>query len=352
MFLFCEKNVTSHSMKNFDIIKIKSLLSKPKKIVIVPHRNPDGDAMGSTLGLYHFLLKLNHQVVVISPNEFPEFLNWLPAADEVLIYEKQKEETSKIINEAELIFTLDFNALYRVGEMESALKSADCPFIMIDHHQKPDDYAEFTYSNTEFGSTCEMVYNFIEFLEQTSLIDKTVGTCLYTGILTDSGSFRYPKTTGKTHRIVAQFIELGVENTTIPNLLFDNNSYNRLQLLGRALQNMKVLEKYRTSYITLTQAELDEFKHIKGDTEGIVNYGLTIKGIIFTAIFIENKEDNCIKISFRSQGNFDVNQFARDHFSGGGHINAAGGKSDLSMHETICKFEELITQNINLNENN
>ena len=148
-------------MKNFDIIKIKSLLSKPKKIVIVPHRNPDGDAMGSTLGLYHFLLKLNHQVVVISPNEFPEFLNWLPAADEVLIYEKQKEETSKIINEAELIFTLDFNALYRVGEMESALKSSDCPFIMIDHHQKPDDYAEFTYSDTEFGSTCEMVYNFI-----------------------------------------------------------------------------------------------------------------------------------------------------------------------------------------------
>jgi phosphoesterase RecJ-like protein len=150
-------------MKNFDINKIKSLLSKPKKIVIVPHRNPDGDAMGSTLGLYHFLLKLNHEVVVISPNEFPEFLEWLPASEKVLIYEKQITETNKIINEVDLIFTLDFNALHRVGEMETALKSASCPFVMIDHHQKPDDFAEFTYSDTDFGSTCEMVYNFIEF---------------------------------------------------------------------------------------------------------------------------------------------------------------------------------------------
>ena len=350
MFLFCQKNVTSHPMKNFDINKIKSLLSKPKKIVIVPHRNPDGDAMGSTLGLYHFLLKLNHEVVVISPNEFPDFLNWLPATEKVLIYEKQKVEATKIINDSELIFTLDFNALYRVGEMEIALQSANCPFVMIDHHQKPDNYAEFTYSDTDFGSTCEMVYNFIEFLEQTSLIDKTIGTCLYTGILTDSGSFRYPKTTGRTHRIVAELIDLGVENTNIPNLLFDNNSYNRLQLLGRALQNMKVMKKNHTSYISLSQEELDEFQHVKGDTEGIVNYGLTIKGIVFTAIFIENKEENIIKISFRSQGDFDVNQFARDHFNGGGHINAAGGKSDLSLQETINKFEELITQNINLNE--
>jgi phosphoesterase RecJ-like protein len=352
MFLFCEKNVTSHPMKNFDINKIKLLLSKPKKIVIVPHRNPDGDAMGSTLGLYHFLLKLNHHIVVISPNEFPEFLDWLPAAEKVLIYEKQKAVTTKIINEAELIFTLDFNVLHRVGEMESALQEASCPFVMIDHHQKPDNYAEFIYSDTNYGSTCEMIYNFIEFLEQTSLIDKTIGTCLYTGILTDSGSFRYPKTTGRTHRIVAELIDLGVENTTIPNLLFDNNSYNRLQLLGRALQNMKVIEKYRTSYFSLTQSELDEFHHVKGDTEGIVNYGLTIKGIVFTAIFIENKEENIIKISFRSQGDFDVNQFARDHFNGGGHINAAGGKSDLTLQETINKFEKLITQNSNLNETN
>ena len=339
-------------MKNFDIQTIKSLLATPKKIVIIPHRNPDGDAMGSTLGLYHFLLKLKHQLLVISPNEFPEFLDWLPGSETVLTYEKHKDETTKILQEAELLFTLDFNALHRVGEMETILKELTAPYIMIDHHQKPDDYAAFIYSDTQFGSTCEMVYNFIELLDQTHLLDKTIATCIYTGILTDSGSFRFPKTTGKTHRIVASLIDLGVENTLIPNLLFDNNSYNRLQLLGRALQNMKVMSEFSTSYITLSQAELDSFEHIKGDTEGIVNYGLTIKGVIFTAIFIENKEEKIIKISFRSQGDFDVNQFARDNFSGGGHINAAGGKSDLSLEETVKKFEGLITQNLKLNEIN
>jgi phosphoesterase RecJ-like protein len=337
-------------MKNFDIPTIKSLLATPKKIVIIPHRNPDGDAMGSTLGLYHFLLKLKHDVLVISPNEFPEFLDWLPGSETVLTYEKHKDETTKILQEAALLFTLDFNALHRVGEMETILKELTATYIMIDHHQKPDDYAEFTYSDTQFGSTCEMVYNFIELLDQTHLLDKTIATCIYTGILTDSGSFRFPKTTGKTHRIVASLIDLGVENTLIPNLLFDNNSYNRLQLLGRALQNMKVMSEFNTSYIKLSQAELDSFKHIKGDTEGIVNYGLTIKGIILTAIFIENKEEKIIKISFRSQGDFDVNQFARDNFNGGGHINAAGGKSELSLEETIKKFEGLVTQNLKLNE--
>jgi len=337
-------------MKNFDIQTIKSLLATPKKIVIIPHRNPDGDAMGSTLGLYHFLLKLNHQVLVISPNEFPEFLDWLPGSETVLTYEKHKDETTKILQEAELLFTLDFNALHRVGEMETVLKELTATYIMIDHHQKPDDYAEFIYSDTQFGSTCEMIYNFIELLDQTHLLDKTIATCIYTGILTDSGSFRFPKTTGKTHRIVASLIDLGVENSLIPNLLFDNYSYNRLQLLGKALQNMKVISEFNTTYITLSQAELDSFEHVKGDTEGIVNYGLTIKGIIFTAIFIENKEEKIIKISFRSQGDFDVNQFARDNFSGGGHSNAAGGKSELSLEETIKKFEDLVTQNLKLNE--
>jgi phosphoesterase RecJ-like protein len=331
-------------MKEEDILAIKNILETPKKIAIIPHRSPDGDAMGSTLALYHFLIKINHQPTVISPNEFPNFLEWLPASETVLIYENDRVNTTKILNEAELVFTLDFNSLYRTGDMEQVLKKLTVPFIMIDHHQKPDDYAAFTYSDTSFGSTCEMIYNFIEFLDKKDFIDKTIATCLYTGILTDSGSFRYPKTTGTTHRIVAEFIDLGIENTEIPNLLFDNASYNRLQLLGRALQNMKVLPEYKTSYITLSQKELDEFNYEKGDTEGIVNYGLTIKGIVFAVIFIEHNDENIIKISFRSQGNFDVNQFARDHFNGGGHINAAGGKSNLSMEETVKKFENLISK--------
>lgn len=334
-------------MNTQDIQAIQNLLATPKKIAIIPHRNPDGDAMGSTLGLYHYLKKLNHQATVISPNEFPDFLAWLPGSETVQVYEKDKENCTTILEEAEVIFTLDFNAFHRTGEMEKVLETLDTTFIMIDHHQKPDEYATYMYSNTSFGSTCEMLYNFISYLDHKDQIDKTIGTCIYTGILTDSGSFRFPNTTGNTHRIVAQLIDLGVENTIIPNLLFDNSSYNRLQLLGQALQNLKVIPEHKTSYITLTQQELDSFKHVKGDTEGIVNYGLSIKGIQFTAIFIENKDENIIKISFRSQGNFDVNEFARAHFNGGGHRNAAGGKSEVSMEETVVKFKSLV-QNLTL----
>ncbi|MEZ0181648.1 bifunctional oligoribonuclease/PAP phosphatase NrnA [Flavobacterium oncorhynchi] len=331
-------------MKIQDIQAIQLLLAAPKKIVIIPHRGPDGDAMGSTLGLYHFLLKNNHQPTVIAPNDFPDFLAWLPGSETVKIFEKDTENCTKILEAAELIFTLDFNALHRVGEMEHTLARLTAPFIMIDHHQKPDDYAAYTYSDTSYGSTCEMVYNFISFLNKKEDIDKTIATCIYTGILTDSGSFRFPGTTGNTHRIIAELIDLGVENTQIPVLLFDNSSYSRLQLLGRALQNMKVLEEHQTSYTSLTQDELDSFNYVKGDTEGIVNYGLSIKGIVFTAIFIENKDEKIIKISFRSQGGFDVNQFARDHFNGGGHSNAAGGRSETTMEETLKKFEDLVSK--------
>jgi bifunctional oligoribonuclease and PAP phosphatase NrnA len=334
-------------MNTQDIQAIQLLLSTPKKIAIIPHRGPDGDAMGSTLALYHFLIKNNHYPTVISPNDFPDFLAWMPGSETVKIYEKDKENCTKILEESEVIFTLDFNALHRVGEMEQALEKLTVPFIMIDHHQKPDDYATYTYSDVNFGSTCEMIYNFISFLDKKQDLDKTIATCIYTGILTDSGSFRFPKTTGTTHRIVADLIDLGVENSLIPALLFDNSSYSRLQLLGCALQNLKVIKEHKTSYTTLTQDELNIFDYIKGDTEGIVNYGLSIKGIVFTAIFIENKDEGIIKISFRSQGDFDVNQFARDHFQGGGHSNAAGGKSDVSMEETIIKFENLV-QNLNI----
>ena len=331
-------------MKEEDILAIKKLLETPKKIAIIPHRSPDGDAMGSTLALYHFLIKLNHQPTVIAPNDFPNFLAWLPSSETVLIYENDRTNTTKILNEAELVFTLDFNALHRTGEMEQVLNKLSVPMIMIDHHQKPDDYPTFTYSKTAFGSTCEMIYNFISFLGKKELIDRTIATCIYTGIVTDSGSFRFPSTTSTTHQVVSELIEKGIENSEIHTQLFDNNSYNRLQLLGRALQNMKVIPEFKTAYIVLTQKELDEFHYEKGDTEGIVNYGLTIKGIVFAAIFIEHRDENIIKISFRSQGNFDVNQFARDNFHGGGHINAAGGKSHLSMTETIIKFENLISK--------
>jgi phosphoesterase RecJ-like protein len=332
-------------MTNNEIEAIKTVLASPKKITIIPHRNPDGDAMGSTLGLYHFLLQQDHEVSVISPNEFPDFLAWLPASDKVLVFEKDKENCTRILNESDLIFTLDFNALHRTGDiMQATLETLDKTFVMIDHHEFPDAFAKYTFSDTKYGSTCEMVYHFIHQLKQENLINKTVATCIYTGIVTDSGSFRFPKTTSTTHRIVADLIDKGVENSAIHNQLFDKSSYSRLQLLGRALQNMKLMTDYKTSYITLSQEELNTYNFQKGDTEGIVNYGLSIDGIDFTAIFIENLEEKIIKISFRSQGSFDVNQFSRNYFGGGGHINAAGGKSDKSLQETIADFERIVKE--------
>ena len=326
-------------MKPEDINGVKQLLASPKKIAIIPHRNPDGDAMGSTLGLYHFLKYKGHDPVVITPNESPEFLAWLPSFNTVRVFERENESVTKILKEADIIFTLDFNVLSRTGDqMEAVLKTLTSPFVMIDHHQKPGDYAFFTFSDTSYGSTCEMIYHFINSLGEKSLIDKTIATCLYTGIVTDSGSFRYPSTTGTTHRVVAEFIDLGIDNTAIHSLLFDNHSHNRVLILARALQNMKVMPVYKTSYTSLSQEELNSFGHSKGDTEGIVNYGLSMKDIVFTAFFTENKDEGIIKISFRSKGNFDVNAYAREHFSGGGHINAAGGRSTESLEATIQKF--------------
>ncbi|MFC0605430.1 DHH family phosphoesterase [Winogradskyella pulchriflava] len=327
------------------IPEIKSLLSTPKSIVIVPHKNPDGDAMGSTLGLYHYLKSYNHNAVVIAPNDYPDFLKWLPGDDKVLKFESQQEESKTLIDNADLLFTLDFNAFHRAGnDMAEVLEATKATKIMIDHHQQPDDYATYTYSDVSMSSTCEMVYNFIEMLGDLNKIDTTIATCLYTGIMTDTGSFRFPSTTSRTHQIIGNLIDKGANNSDIHNNIYDTNTYSRLQLLGRAMQNLKVIPELSTAYITLSQAELDEFNFKKGDTEGFVNYGLSLKDIIFAAIFIENKQENIIKISFRSKGNFSVNQFSRAHFNGGGHDNAAGGRSDDSLEATVEKFISILPQ--------
>ena len=326
------------------IEELKQLLHNPTKVVIVPHKNPDGDAMGSTLALYHYLRKYNHDARVIAPNDYPEFLKWLPGDNLVLIHENTPEESEALIKEATLIFTLDFNVLNRSGEMTEALENSSATKIMIDHHQQPDDYAKYTYSDVNMSSTCEMVYNFIEFLGDLDKIDADIATCLYTGIMTDTGSFRFPSTTQRTHEIVGNLIEKGANNAQIHNNVYDTNSYNRLQLLGRAMQNLKVIPELHTAYIWLSQADLNEFNFKKGDTEGFVNYGLSLKDIVFAAIFIENEQEGIVKVSLRSKGSFSVNQFSRAHFNGGGHDNAAGGRSDESLHETIDKFISILPQ--------
>ncbi|MBD0824995.1 DHH family phosphoesterase [Aestuariibaculum marinum] len=329
-------------MKNEEISNIKQLLSTEKKIVIVPHKNPDGDAIGSTLGLYHYLLKSNHQVHVIAPNDYPHFLKWMPDENKVLKYDTQKAESDELISNADIIFTLDFNALNRTGNMETALAESSGIKIMIDHHQAPEDYALYTYSDVSMSSTCEMVYHFIDMLGDKNLIDANIAPCLYAGIMTDTGSFRFPSTTSHTHRIIAELIDKGAKNSDIHNNIYDTNSYHRLQLLGCALTNLKVLPEHRTAFITLSQDELNKYNYKKGDTEGIVNYGLSLENIVLAAIFIEDKQEGIIKISLRSKGEFSVNDMSRTHFNGGGHINAAGGRSELSLSKTVEKFISIL----------
>jgi phosphoesterase RecJ-like protein len=325
-----------------DIQAVKELLSTPQKIVIVPHKNPDGDAIGSTLALWHYLNNQGQKATIIVPNDYPKFLKWMPGNEHILNYERENIQAKERISDASIIFTLDFNHLGRVGHMQAVLEVSNAVYIMIDHHQEPSNYARYTYSDATMSSTCEMVYNLIEDLGDVDTITPEIANCLYVGIMTDTGSFKFASTTSRTHRIIAQLIDKGAENTKIHHKIYDTNSPNRLHLLGCALKNMVILEEYKTAYITLSQEELDTYGFQKGDTEGFVNYGLTLEGIIFAAIFIENKEEGIIKISFRSVGDFSVNQFARKHFDGGGHDNASGGKSERSMAETTAYFESLL----------
>jgi len=329
-------------MKKQEIFKIKELLSKPRKIVIVSHKNPDGDAIGSSLGLYLYLIKHNHQVDVIMPNDYPDFLKWMPKENIIINYEANVKNSNAIIDNADVIFTLDFNDLHRSGDMESVLLKANAVKIMIDHHQQPDSYPTYMYSDVDICSTSQMIYHFIDMLDDVELIDKNIGSCLYAGIMTDTGSFRFSSTTSTTHKVIADLIDKGVDNSHIHNLVYDTNSYGRLQLLGCALNNLKVIPKLKTAYITLSQKELNKYNFKKGDTEGVVNYGLSLKGIVFAAIFIEHKQEGIVKMSLRSKGDFNVNEFARAHFNGGGHNNAAGGRSHTSLNKTVEKFISIL----------
>ncbi len=326
---------------------VKDLLAAPKKIIVVGHKNPDGDAVGSCLALSLALKEMGHSCRVMMPNDFPDFLKWLPGCEDILVYEKDSEGNDKLIEAAELIFTLDFNALDRVGEMETPLKAAEADFVLIDHHQKPDDYAVAVYSDTSMSSTCEMVYHFLDAIDGLQYLNSEMATQLYTGIMTDTGSFRYPATSATTHRIVAQLIEHGANGSAIHQNIYDTNTPNRLALLGVALKNMKVLPEYRTAYITLSQKELDKHNFKRGDTEGFVNYALSVSGIVFAVIFIENKQERIVKISLRSKGSFSVNDFARKYYNGGGHINAAGGKSDKSLSATVTEFISILPSHKN-----
>jgi phosphoesterase RecJ-like protein len=318
-------------------------LAIPAKTVITMHQKPDGDAMGSALGLYHFLQALGHPVTVISPTNWADFLGWMPGVKKVVDFENQREKAKSIISDAERIFCLDFNILHRTKHMEPYLSAAAAVKILIDHHEQPQREA-FAYgvSDTSKSSTCEMVYDFIMHSGHGNLLDETMAECLYTGVMTDTGSFRFPSTTASVHRMVAHLKDLGLKHTLVHEHIYDNFLENRLRFIGFALlHRMEVLYEYNTALMYITRDDLIKYDIRTGDTEGLVNYLLTISGIKFGAIVVDRSEER--KWSFRSKGYFDVNTFARKHFEGGGHLNAAGGRSSESLLDTVEKFKEVLT---------
>ncbi len=320
------------------IYNIYAQLATPKKVVITMHQKPDGDAMGSTLGLYHFLTQLGHTAKVISPTNWADFINWMPGVKDVLEYEKQKEVADELIGSADWIFCLDFNTLSRTKNMEVALNEALGERILIDHHREPQE-EKFAYglSNTQKSSTCEMVYDFIVDAGFAEKINEDIAQCLYAGVMTDTGSFRFPSTTASVHRMVAHLKELGLSHSIVHEALFDNNSENRLRFLGNVLLNrLEMFYEYNTALILIPQADLVKFDIKTGDTEGLVNFPLGIQGIKFVSIIIDRGEER--KCSFRSKGDFDVNTFARNNFNGGGHFNAAGGATTDTLEQAKETF--------------
>ncbi|TXB68868.1 DHH family phosphoesterase [Phaeodactylibacter luteus] len=325
-----------------NINDLKALLGTPRDIVITTHRNPDGDAMGSSLGLYHFLNKGGHTVRVITPSEYPEAFAWMPDAERITIYDLDPEYSEELVGRADLIFCLDFNALDRIDKLGELVGPAKAEKVMIDHHLYPEGFADFVLSDTSASSTCELVFDFVHLLGQEQELDDVIGACLFTGIITDTGSFRY-STSPKLYRTVANLVELGVDDYKVQDYINNSLREKHLKLLGHCLNNrMEILPEYHTGIIYLTKKDYEDFDIQRGDTEGIVNYLLKVKEVKMAAFITE--QPTIVKISLRSKGDFSVQEIARKHFKGGGHQNASGGFSFQPLEVTLKRFKALLPQ--------
>jgi bifunctional oligoribonuclease and PAP phosphatase NrnA len=330
------------------IEEIFPLLHQPQRVVITMHQKPDADAMGSALALSHFLTGLGHSVTVISPTNWAAWLNWMPGCKAVIDYEMFRQKAEEIMDQAQWLFCLDFNIFHRTRTMTEKLAAMNCVKVLIDHHQQPDT-PSFTYgiSNTAKSSTCEMIYDFISDSGHNDKITNDIAECIYAGVVSDTGSFRFASTHAGVHRLVADLKTKGLNHTRVHEALFDNFLENRLRFIGHVLVNrMEVFYEYNTALIWIPKSDLLKY-HIKtGDTEGLVNYPQTITGIKLVALVIDRDEER--KWSFRSKGEFDCNTFARRYFEGGGHYNAAGGRSSDSLEKTVARFKEVMKENESL----
>ncbi|HTE00322.1 MAG TPA: DHH family phosphoesterase [Mucilaginibacter sp.] len=327
-----------------ELASLTQLLAQPRKIVITTHHKPDGDAMGSSLGLYNYLIQLGHHVQVITPTDYPDFLAWMPGNENVIIYTETIEQSAALIAEAELIFCLDFNTLSRINELGELVRASSAVKIMIDHHLDPEDFDNYRHWDINACASAQLVYDFIaNVLHNKALINKDVASCLYTGIMTDSASFRLPNTTSDVHRIAADLIDAGAVNWRIHELVYSNSSESRLRFLGYCLsEKLEVLYDYNTALISVTKEELEKYDVVTGDTEGVVNYALSITGIRLAAFIVERTDK--VKLSLRSRGDFPANDICKKYFNGGGHRNAAGGTSTDSLEEVIQQFKLILPE--------
>lgn len=323
--------------------ELKEILDSPKNIVITTHQNPDGDAIGSSLGLMHYLKMRGHTATVITPNEHPEYLHWLPGNEDVVIFKDNRDVGKKIVSEADVIFCLDFNDLRRIADLGTVVKKSKATKVLIDHHLQPTEFADYKFCNAMASSTAELVFDFIKDMGDDELIEENIANCIYTGVMTDTGAFQYPSTTPKVHRMVAELMDRGVKNYRAYDLVYNHYSENRIRFFGFCItERLKVYHQYGAALIYISKEDQIKFNVVKGDTEGLVNLPLQIRGISLSCLIIDR--DDIVKISLRSKGDLDVNNMARKHFNGGGHKNASGGSSNVSLDETVKKFEEILPQ--------
>ena len=321
---------------------LKSFLAVPRDIVLTTHRNPDGDAVGSSLALYHLLVAQGHTVHMAVPSEYPAFLAWMPGIQEMIVYDIDPDRAKQVLAAADIVFALDYNALDRIDKMGEFISGLNCKMVMIDHHLYPSDFADYILSDTTASSTCELVYDFIQLMDMDKYLSPLLGDCIFTGILTDTGSFKY-STSPKLFRIVARLLERGVDDIRIQDLVFNCLPEKNLRLLGHCLANrMEILDEFQTGIITLTKEDYEHFDISRGDTEGIVNFLLKLKNVQIAAFIHE--QPKITKISLRSKGDFSVQEIASKYFKGGGHRNASGGASFSSLDATVRKFKSVLPE--------